>query len=467
MIAVFLSKEAQVNIFNKIVEWPDVKRLLLKLEINSAVFFSLLTKIWGLLAGGVTVFLIVTRFSPDLQGYYYTFSSLLALQVFAELGFGTVIIQYASHEWSKLGFDAQGHIVGDPVALARLTSLARLAFKWYCLAGLLLTFFLGIGGYLFFAHTSNAPIDWKSAWLILSFWTGVSFVLIPMWSLLEGCNQVSSVYRFRFIQSLFGNITIWIAILLGAKLWVPVISSVVIFVVTIVFFVLKYRNFFVSLSSRPPGKLISWHSEILPLQWKIALSWISGYFLAAFFTPVVFKYYGPIEAGRMGLTLNLISIVAFVGSSWTVPRVPSFGVLINRRDFKGLNEIFWKISKMIFFVSFFVSALILIGVYALSTSNHPFSHRLLGPLPIALFLLATIAYDLTMPMGYYLIAHKKMPTLKVAVAAGLVMCIFTLVFGKYYGATGIAAGYLSVMIAAFFWTTAIWKKCRISWHTAS
>lgn len=442
-----------------------IKSFFLRLEVNSAVFFSLLSKGWGMLAGAITMLLIIAKFNPELQGYYYTFSSILALQVFAELGFGTVIIQFASHEWAKLHLDEKGYIDGDATALTRLISLSRLAFKWYLAAGLILTLVLGIGGYFFFNSSSGTSIDWKLPWLSLSLLTGISFFLIPVWSLLEGCNQVSNVYKFRFIQSLFGNIAIWIAIMSGAKLWVPVISSAVISVAAIAFFIFKYRNFLKTLaplSSEGPG--IKWHSEILPMQWKIALSWGSGYFMAALFTPVLFKYYGPVTAGQMGLTLSLISIVGYISSSWVIPRVPTFGMLINNKEFGKLDKMFWKITRMVFLMSTAAAIIIFAAVYTLYAAGYPLSGRILSPLPLALLLLATVTNGMCLPMGYYLIAHKKMPILSVSIMAGILTCITTLTLGKYYSATGIAAGYALVMFIALFWTAAIMKKCKRIWH---
>lgn len=37
--------------------------------------------------------LVATFFSPELQGFYYTFLGLLTLQTFAELGFGELLQQ--------------------------------------------------------------------------------------------------------------------------------------------------------------------------------------------------------------------------------------------------------------------------------------------------------------------------------------------------------------------------------------
>ena len=89
-----------------------LKRLLWFLEIDRAVIFGLLAKLRSICAGLVTVILIAIHFTPELQGYFYTFATILALQIFVELGLGTVIIQFASHEWSKLKLDKFGHIMG-------------------------------------------------------------------------------------------------------------------------------------------------------------------------------------------------------------------------------------------------------------------------------------------------------------------------------------------------------------------
>ena len=118
--------------------------------IDRAVFFAISGKIWTMAAGLITTLLIASFFPPELQGYYYTFFSVQAMQVFAELGLGTVITAYASHEWSKLGFDTQCKLTGDPDAKSRLISLGRFALRWYLVAGITVAIFLTIGGFIFF-----------------------------------------------------------------------------------------------------------------------------------------------------------------------------------------------------------------------------------------------------------------------------------------------------------------------------
>jgi len=90
--------------------------------VNRAVGYGLLSRVWGLLSGPVTMFIIATKFSKEQQGFLYTISSLLALQVFFELGLTNVIATFASHEFAKLKWEEKGKISGDTVALERFSA---------------------------------------------------------------------------------------------------------------------------------------------------------------------------------------------------------------------------------------------------------------------------------------------------------------------------------------------------------
>ena len=65
------------------------------LGLDRAILYVLLNRGWTLLAGFVTLYLISATMSKAEQGYYYTFSSILALQIFFELGFSGIIPSYA------------------------------------------------------------------------------------------------------------------------------------------------------------------------------------------------------------------------------------------------------------------------------------------------------------------------------------------------------------------------------------
>ena len=64
-----------------------LRRLLNRLEVDRAVFFALLARGWQFLTGPVTLLLIAHYFTPQEQGFYYTFWSVVGLQTMFELSF--------------------------------------------------------------------------------------------------------------------------------------------------------------------------------------------------------------------------------------------------------------------------------------------------------------------------------------------------------------------------------------------
>ena len=149
-------------------------------EVDLAIIFALLTRAWQLLAGPVTLLLIAYCFTPELQGFYYTFASLLALQSFVELGLHAVIINVTSHEWAHLELDPAGRIIGKPKVLSRLVSLGRLVFKWYALVSAIFIVGVSIIGYIFFSQEPHHGIQWQAPWLALVILTGLLLRPYPL-----------------------------------------------------------------------------------------------------------------------------------------------------------------------------------------------------------------------------------------------------------------------------------------------
>src|SRR5277367_3634937 len=120
------------------------------LGLDRAIAFTVLARVWSSAAGLVTVALIARFLSPAEQGYYYTFGSLVALQIVFELGFSFVILQMASHERAHLSISSDYEITGDPIAHARLASVIQKSARWYSIAAVLMAAFLIPVGWHFF-----------------------------------------------------------------------------------------------------------------------------------------------------------------------------------------------------------------------------------------------------------------------------------------------------------------------------
>ncbi len=434
-------------------------------ELDRAIFYGIVHKLWQAGTGPLTALLVIVCFSPEMQGFYYTFLSMLMLQVFAELGLGQVIIQFASHEWAHLRLNQEGYISGDPEAFSRLLSLGRFAIRWYSVAAVLTAAGLSIGGFVFFSHSTPTTITWASPWFALCLMSAVMLALIPAWALLEGCNQIAEVYRFRFVESALHTVALSTAIALGAGLWSPAISTAAKLVYNVTFLSGRYRGFFASFRLSSRGQRIGWRLELWSLQWKFALSWLAGYFCFSLFTPVAFRYHGAVVAGQVGLTLSMANGISAIATTWVFSKAPTFGVLIARRDHASLDDLMFRAARMGLIVAAGAASLAWLAVYLLNAWRSSLALRLLTPLPTGLFLMAVVLMQLSYPQSVYLRAHKQEPFLGLSIASAVLIGLSTWILGRRFGPTGMAAGYAAV--TAFIVVpvgTIIWLRCRARWH---
>ena len=438
--------------------------LLRRAQVTRATAWGIVTVGWRVLAGPVSITLIITRFTPELQGYYYTFASVLALQVFVELGFSRIVTYFAGHEWAKLSLDPQGRIVGDADALSRLVSLGQAGSRWYLMGGTIVAVGLGAAGYVFFSLSPDVGIVWEAPWFALSILSGMKLALTPVWSLLEGCGQVSQVYSFRMVGALLGSLAAWAAIVLGAGLWTTSVATAVYLVWSATFLALRYRRFFQPFFSKPTGPRVSWRREIWQVQWRTALSYMSGYFASQVFTPVLFHFHGPVVAGQFGLTWSIIGVIAGAAAMWSAPRGPQFAVMIARREYWAIDQILYRIIAVALGVFLLGGTAVWLLIYGLNWLNHSFAARFLPPLPVALLLLGIVVANGLAPTSVYLRAHKREPYVAISLASGVLIGLSSWVLGSRFGAIGVAAAYLGANLVLLPWALAIFIRRRREWR---
>lgn len=433
-------------------------------KVDRAVFWGGMTRMSLFIATPLIMLTMASFFTPKLQGYYYTFGSLLALQVFGELGLGQVLLMFTSHEWSKLRFDEAGFVVGDPNALSRLLGLGRRVFRWFVVVGPVISVVLGFAGFFFFSQKADSEVAWLAPWTVLCILTGLNFITLPIWSLLNGCHQVAKVSFYRFIDSIFFNATLLITIISDLGLWVPVIATTVRLLWSVIFLYQRYFNF-IRMFFYPQVDSVSWVTEIWPIQWRSAVCWISGYFAGFIFIPVIFHYHGAVLAGQTGMTLMLFEAIYSISAIWFSAKAPRLGTFIANRQYTELDQLFIHTTKTVALVSTVSSLLIWLLVYLLYYFEVPLALRFLSPLPTGIFFLGQILNILTGPMSLYLRAHKREPLMVPAIIQGGLSAVLVLVLGKYFSAIGIAVSCLLVNLVNLPSIAIIWYRCRLIWHS--
>lgn len=435
------------------------------LGLDRAVGFTVLARFWASSAGLVTVALIARFLSPAEQGYYYTFGSLVAMQMVFELGFSFVILQLASHERAQLAISPDYDVTGDPVAHARLASVIQKSVRWYSIAALLFAVtLLPTGFYFFYTHQHGQSVAWMLPWCLDALMAVLNFQLDPILSFLEGCGYVVNVARLRFAQSVTGSLLAWAALMAHHGLFAPSMMLFGMASCSLVWIFSKRKLLFGLLNYRSGGNRIHWLEEVWPFQWRIAGSWFCGYFIFWLFNPVLFAYRGPVEAGRMGMSLSLANAIMNIAVSWVSTKSAPFGTLIARKEYRQLDHAFFRALWQSTAVSAAGALTAWLGTIFLYAENIRFAQRLLDPTAIAMLMVYMVTNVMTFAEAYYLRAHKQEVFFLNSLVGAVTVTVCTLTFGRHYGAKGIVVSCCIGNILGLVWATHKFLKYRRLWH---
>ncbi len=423
------------------------------------VLYTLLQRGWTILAGGVTLLLLPYTLTAVEQGYYYAFASLIAMQVFFDLGFNSVVVQLVSHEIPKIRVGAgQSTLKPDPHR-SRLASLVLLLRRWYKIAAVLFFLIICPLGYLFFqSQGSLSTVSWMGPWTLQLLFTSINLYFSPLLAVSEGQGHVGEVAKLRLSQSIAGHFLMWILMTGGAGLWVSSVVPLVSVLITFKWLRGRHDNLLIGQEEGQPTVRISWYREIFPFQWRIAISWVSGYFIFSLFTPMIFRHQGPVEAGQVGMTLMIFSSLSTLGMSWVSAKVPNFSMLIAQGQRAELNELFMSVLKKSLLLTTAGCAIFLSAVMLLEAIGVALLHRI-AEFPVLLCLTAvTIANTVIFAAAAYMRAHKEEPMLLNSVTTGIVVLGAVWFFSKVSVVATMLSYTALVLLISLPWTLLIFFR---------
>lgn len=443
-----------------------------KLGVDKAIFFTLLGRGLHISTALFTVFFIAKNLTPEEQGFYYTFGSIVALQVFFELGLTGIITQFVAHEASHLKLNSDFKMIGEEKYKSRLSSLLKFCAKWYFIVAILVFFALSILGSLFFARysTEHEDIEWFLPWILLAIGTAFNLLLSPITAFLEGLGKVKEVAQLRFVQQIMYPIIIWGGLSIGGKLLVSGIEAFMrVFVVAVIIVKSPFFKILKNIWKDSGTEKVLYMKEVFPYQWRIALSWVSGYFIFQLFNPVLFATEGAKVAGQMGMTLAALNGIQSLTLSWINTKVPIMSGLIAKKDYGKLDFLFGKtIKQMLLMGSFAILLFVCVIVYIQQNESFflfaDIGNRFLPVLPLCLMAWSSWTMILINPWATYLRCHKREPLLLNSIVMGILCCFSTVFLGKVYGLYGIVTGFALLRIVSLIWIYSVFKRKRFEWH---
>lgn len=443
-----------------------------KIGMDKSIAYSSGSRVVGGLAGVLSVFFITTFLTDVEQGFYFTFGSILALQVFFELGLTGIMTQYVAHEVSHLTLNENLQYEGEEKYRSRLASLIHFCVKWYAVLSVLVLVFLIIVGIAYFTRygSYHSSISWKLPWLLICVGTSIKLFQAPFNSIYMGFGKVKEMSKIGFWQQVIIPVTTWMGLICGMKLYVMGIGYILSVIVWQIYVrqtkldMIVFNLWKVKVTER-----VVYFKEIFPYQWRIALSWVSGYFIFQLFNPVLFATEGAVVAGQMGMTLQALGAIQAFSFSWLNTKVPLYSKLIALKDYAQLDMIFKKTLKQMVAVCFmllvaFFFIIWLLNITKLEFGGNVIAGRFLSYWPMLLMMIPVFLQQYISSWATYLRCHKQEPFLVNSICGGVACCLSTFIFGRLYGLYGITIGYCVISILFFPWGYWIYKTKKSEWH---
>ena len=407
-------------------------------QLKTALGLIFAQRIWQGGAGIVTILILTHMLSLEAQGRYYSFLSFAALYTLFDLGLSLVLVQAAAHSSASLRWTADGH---NEVA-SRLSALIAFGTRYYALLALAFLLLVLPAGWLFFTEFSPQFPDWQPAWVALAVAVALSLLVIPILAVFEGSGEVAAVAGVRLTQSVIGSLATWAVLLAGGELWATVMTPLGTLACGAVWIVSRHPSVFSSL--RANSQPIDWKTELLPLQWRIGLSWFSGYLLTQMHTLVLFSTQGAAAAGQIGLSMTIGNMIGLFAQSFIARHVPAMAKAVALRDWSEFDSLFRR-DFALSCALFIASAIATIGLAAI-LSYTAYGTRVLPVVPFSGLLLALFLGHVHGALATQLRSYRQEPLIWVAAAGALTTLLLVLPAARAAGAEGIVAVMLVVQV---------------------
>ncbi len=412
---------------------------------DAGVRATAISRLIALGGAPITLYLAATRLPANEQGWYFVAINIVAFAQVCELGLGTIIVQFASHEWPRLRWGRGGGLEGDPSARDSIAALLVTAARWYGAAAVAIFAIAGIGGALIFgSNLGGSRLGFVILWLGFVAVTALYLLVIPFICVSEGCGDLLAVQRMRAWQAAAILVALWTGILASGPLTAAWLAAAAQLLVAAAWLFTRHRGLL-----RAPRKLPALlldgvkglANRYRAEQVRSARLWIALWVAPQLLAPVLLRMRGGDEAGKMGVTLAVASAPLTLAIAWLHGRYPSFGAMVASGQTREFDVLARRAAREA--ASVFVAACVpIVGVVLLLPYVLPaFAMRFLPPLSLIALMAGNLAGLLLQAMAGWLRAFRDE-----GIAAPIVGGAVAVVVAS--GAAG-AVGGARLMAAAF------------------
>ena len=421
-----------------------------------ATFYNSIVKI---LSGPLLLLAIPTFLNQVEQGSWYTFTSIAALAVFADLGFTTIVLQFSAHEFAFCRFKEDGTVEGNEMHFWKLVSFFKFTISWLKKVSIIVFPVIVIGGYLFLDEKGEI-VNWKLPWLIYSCASAIFFLVSSILSFLEGCDSVAKTQKIRMGITAVSVTTMLASLYLGLGLYALALAMLLSSCFGIVMIVLSFHGFIGQLLRSEYESYYNWKPEFYALIWRYAISWGSGYFIFQLFTPLAFKYHGPVFAGLIGISVAMWSAGFNIANSWLTAVIPKINMLVAEHKWQELDVLFNnRLRKAL--LTMILGICGYCSIYLLLNDSVHFFDRVLGLKSMVLLGLCWLMQTYINGLAVYLRSHKKEPMMPVSLFSAFYVAITTYLCASFLSVDYLFLGFFSSYLYGVPVTYWLYRKQKI------
>ncbi len=376
------------------------------------LLFILLQRSWQAIAGVVTFVALIHYVSAELQGWYYSFISVAALYTLFDLGLSTVLSQRAAHLFLGLSWQPGGDVLGAVLKVQAFQNYLRWASRYYLWLAIFFLVLLAPVGLAFFSlRESTEPLEWIAPWLLLIISTSASMLFMPFLALVEGSGRISEVYFVRLTQGVAGSLSTWIVLFEGGELWAAAMPATANAIIAGVWLILRRPKMLKTCLMR--GHFADDRHNMWSLQWRVGLTWLSGYLLTQIYTPIIFFFEGAVAAGQFGISLAVANTLGLIAQSWLARSLPAMGEAAAMSNWAKLNHLFRR--DLILSIAIYFSGIFICMTFLWFFEDSSFSTRLLSPIVFFTLLIVCFVGNFVAALAAQLRAHLSEPLAWVSV----------------------------------------------------
>jgi hypothetical protein len=412
--------------------------LLKKLGFDRTLGLVFISQILRLITGPVTAFLLIKYLSPVHQGIYYTIGSISAIQIIFESGMGQCILKATSSRFTGDGNQLSKTRMLRAEDQHNVGPVFYFAVRFFSGMAILYIIVSVIISYIFFKNFILVTDAVFTASSISIIGTALSMLLISVSGVLEGLQQIETVFKARLVSAIAQFGAIVASLICGLDILTIGIVSIVSPITFLVVIVIIWPKFLQKLWKSGKGQHLEWKVEIWPFQKRMIINSLCAYAAWSFATPLIFKMVNPIAAGQYALNWGILRSIAGFAGTWTYAKLGMFGQLIQQGNHKEVSQ---KINRLTIqgMTAYIAGSFAYICVILLLEIIKPDYANRFGPISLVIVLVITNLLQLFILMrSHYMHAYGVDGFVSLTILTTLITVSSQIYFSRNYGAFGVA-----------------------------